>query len=514
MSLSQSLLILLCISTLSFIKSRSSDEKFQQLEQQPFKQELAKQMIPENKLSKYRQIHDQMTEEIERVAPSLRQVQTSIETFTLHRDSGDFIIQQILHHVATDLGTHRLDDQLIDMFEKGSKYAKLRAKEHKKEYSRISLSYSHNQETFIIVGAVGFRKKDDDPDAVEFGYTLYQERWKESLVEVLKRWWSWGHTVGYILKDSDVKMYAMYRLYDILNPDTCTSNSCVSSGSSSMDRDSHQKNNQDKQATIQESELASWLSENNYQDVIPIFEQETITLEELIEMGEDDAIVRQYLQDINIPDRYITRITFRLKKMFQRRESTTKKGKTQRQSFIKQELAELMIEDRQIPKYKKIHDKISNAITGIAPSSRIIKRSIEVTVINRNEIDRKLPQLLLSISTDLGCDLDEELKALITKRAKKAEKGLRANKKEYARVSLSRRFDKETYFIVGAAGFRAIEKNVDEIEFGVTLYQERWMENWREIVTRWLKFGETASGLLNESDVEKFAMYRLYLELV
>ena len=507
MPMSSSLLILLCVSALSC--ARPYDEEYQQ--PPPFKQELAKQIIPDNRISEYQQKFDQITKEIRKISPSLRQVQTSIETFLLQRDDVSNALPEILHYVATDLGTDRLDDELIDIFEKGSELiAKIRVQEHKKEYSRVSLSFSYNEETYFIVGAVGFRQKYDNPDEVEFGFVLYQERWKENLVDTLKRWLSWGDTVGHILEDSDVEKYAMYRLYQRLDANTCAIDSYSSKSPSS---DAQQENDEDNQEAVEESNLVLWLKENNYEETIPIFEKETVTLEELVEMGEDKEVIRQYLKDINIPFRFITRIAFRIKKMYERKNDNQKKEENYRRLPIKQELAEFIIEHHKLPIYKQLYKQISTAIKGMAPSSRIITNFIESTTIKRDEINVTLPELLVDISLDLGRNLDGEVQELITKRAKLVKRGLQAAKKEYARVSLSRRYDQETYFIVGAVGFRTIENHPDEVEFGVALYQERWMENWIEIVTRWLKFGDTPSNLLNETDVEKFAMYRLYLKL-
>eukprot|EP01084_Bolivina_argentea_P018780 34949_1 len=67
--------------------------------------------------------------------------------------------------------------------------------------------------------------------------------------------------------------------------------------------------------TNKDSELIRWLQDNNLQQVIPTFKNENMTMEELIEFGEEDpAALKEYLIGLNIPSASITRICFKIKK--------------------------------------------------------------------------------------------------------------------------------------------------------------------------------------------------------
>ena len=276
---------------------------------------------------------------------------------------------------------------------------------------------------------------------------------------------------------------------------------------------------EDNELQTSKSALILWLKHHNFHDVITKFEEESTTLNELILMGKDTEYLQKYLNAINIPQSFISRITFQIKQILKNNVKNNeknfhKKPKKANMSF-KQELAQIMIPDDMIGQYQFFHDLISTTIENIAPSSRAISKSIKTVSMKRKNIDLLLPVLLKDVANDLGTsELDEKLIDIFETEARYAKIGAVTAKEEYSRVSLSYRFNEDTYFIVGAVGFRENEDNENEVEFGVALYQERWKENWQEVFKRWITFGNTAGEILMDSEVEKFAMYRLYQKLV
>ena len=265
-----------------------------------------------------------------------------------------------------------------------------------------------------------------------------------------------------------------------------------------------------------ETQLIFWLKNNNFQGIIPQFQEESITLNELIAMSQDVEVLEEYLHAINIPKSIKTEI----KKLLKNNEKNliypyNHAPKQNPTTSFKRQLAQSMIPNDKLSEYQLVHSVVSREIQKLAPSSRAISNSIATIKMKRENIDLMMTDLLRDVANDLGITkLDKELTQTFETEAQYAKLGIISGKEEYSRVSLSFRFDEDTYFIVGAIGFRQNEDNEDEVEFGVVLYQERWKENWQEVFNRWITFGNTAGEILSNSEVEKFAMWNLYQKLM
>eukprot|EP01084_Bolivina_argentea_P278612 476040_1 len=65
-----------------------------------------------------------------------------------------------------------------------------------------------------------------------------------------------------------------------------------------------------------ESELVKWLTDNKLQHIIPIFNTQNMTMEELIEYSQDENAFKGYLKSLQIPEPSIHRMCFKIKKQF------------------------------------------------------------------------------------------------------------------------------------------------------------------------------------------------------
>eukprot|EP01084_Bolivina_argentea_P173977 301358_1 len=63
------------------------------------------------------------------------------------------------------------------------------------------------------------------------------------------------------------------------------------------------------------SEIANWLKAENLGKLIPLFEEEEMTLKELIEFADDEANFKQYLKELNVPNASIFRMISKIKKI-------------------------------------------------------------------------------------------------------------------------------------------------------------------------------------------------------
>eukprot|EP01083_Nonionella_stella_P080141 220057_1 len=68
------------------------------------------------------------------------------------------------------------------------------------------------------------------------------------------------------------------------------------------------------QTVNSDSEIAKWLKAQNLQKLIPLFAQEDMTLDELIEFADDEVNFKQYLKELNVPKASVFRILSKIKK--------------------------------------------------------------------------------------------------------------------------------------------------------------------------------------------------------
>eukprot|EP01083_Nonionella_stella_P266829 902111_1 len=78
--------------------------------------------------------------------------------------------------------------------------------------------------------------------------------------------------------------------------------------------------------TNNDTEIAKWLTKNNLQQLIPIFTQENMTMDELISLGEDPADLKEYLNDLKVPKPSITRICSKIKKLHNKPNNNNNKS--------------------------------------------------------------------------------------------------------------------------------------------------------------------------------------------
>eukprot|EP01084_Bolivina_argentea_P173984 301377_1 len=75
------------------------------------------------------------------------------------------------------------------------------------------------------------------------------------------------------------------------------------------------------------SELIQWLRDNNLQHIIPIFNKENMTMDELIEYSKDENEFKNYLKSLQIPQPSIHRICFKLKTKLNNNNNNKSKSK-------------------------------------------------------------------------------------------------------------------------------------------------------------------------------------------
>ena len=114
-----------------------------------------------------------------------------------------------------------------------------------------------------------------------------------------------------------------------------------------------------------ESELVTWLKQNDFKQVVPIFKEADISFSELISMGENIKFLRQYLNDLNIPKSFITRIEFKITKMLESiKDDKNDNDEDEKENISSKQQKVLRIimsqkEDEAIKKLKDYTNKIS-----------------------------------------------------------------------------------------------------------------------------------------------------------
>ena len=150
-----------------------------------------------------------------------------------------------------------------------------------------------------------------------------------------------------------------------------------------------------------ESELVSWLKHNSFNEAIPIFKQENITLNELILMGQQNGdYLRQYLFDINIPKSLITRITFKIKAILTSRNinNNNDDNNEQKEDILTQNIVRIVIsqeEEDAINKLKKYENNISHKLQHLLLQNETMTQNENKI---KSEINANFNHLINSIS--------------------------------------------------------------------------------------------------------------------
>eukprot|EP01084_Bolivina_argentea_P238679 400982_1 len=94
------------------------------------------------------------------------------------------------------------------------------------------------------------------------------------------------------------------------------------------------------------AELEQWLIENNLQNAVSIFKEQNMTMEELLEYGEDENALTDYLKSLKLPQPLIHRICFKINKKL-----TTKNNNNQNNnnnnSNNKQKIIRIFVTDEE-----------------------------------------------------------------------------------------------------------------------------------------------------------------------
>eukprot|EP01084_Bolivina_argentea_P155440 270870_1 len=109
------------------------------------------------------------------------------------------------------------------------------------------------------------------------------------------------------------------------------------------------------------SELEQWLNENNLQNVVSIFAEQNMTMEELLEYGENENALIDYLKSLEISQPLIHRICFKINKKLHIKQNNPNSNKSKN----KPQIVRILItdeEDKAISELNNYSKKISSLI--------------------------------------------------------------------------------------------------------------------------------------------------------
>eukprot|EP01084_Bolivina_argentea_P020091 37389_1 len=130
-------------------------------------------------------------------------------------------------------------------------------------------------------------------------------------------------------------------------------------------------------------ELIQWLKENNLQQVISTFKDENMTMDELMEYGEDMEILKQYLGQLGIATATITRICFKIKKRL-KNDKNNKPNPITNDKNISQ-LREKLLRNEQAIK-SQINVEYNNLINLVSNNQEIVLRKLS-EIVTRKQLE-------------------------------------------------------------------------------------------------------------------------------